>query len=383
MAYDFPNSPTENQEFTPAGAQQTYIYKAPRWLLKGVPPIAGDTPIEGIGEAPEDGEQYARKDAGWEIVDAGAADWADLTGKPSTFPPTVPIAWTDVSGKPSTFPPSSHTHPQSEVTGLVADLALKATIASPTLTGDPKAPTPATGDDDTSIATTAFVKAQGYLVDAPNDANQWVRSGGVWATNDAIMEAPVDANVYGRGSANWQMVVPYTDYIFAAGVQDTRLTDLENRADVIEADDDSQDLAIAANTTAIGTKVAKNGDTMTGALTLNADPSSALHPATKQYADRSYFSGQITLPQSGETYTLMLNARFAGTITKTTVKLTSGTCTVTFRRNGTAISGGTHSASSTESEITRSQAFSAGDDLTLTVSSVSAPYQLSFAVEMN
>lgn len=37
-----------------------------------------------------------------------------------------------------------------------------APIASPTFTGDPKAPTPATADNDTSIATTAFVKAQGY-----------------------------------------------------------------------------------------------------------------------------------------------------------------------------------------------------------------------------
>ena len=33
---------------------------------------------------------------------------------------------------------------------------LKAPIASPTLTGDPKAPTPPAGDNDTSIATTAF-----------------------------------------------------------------------------------------------------------------------------------------------------------------------------------------------------------------------------------
>lgn len=34
----------------------------------------------------------------------------------------------------------------------------KADIASPTFTGDPKAPTPATSDNDTSIATTAFVR---------------------------------------------------------------------------------------------------------------------------------------------------------------------------------------------------------------------------------
>lgn len=34
----------------------------------------------------------------------------------------------------------------------------KAPLASPTFTGDPKAPTPAPGDNDTSIATTAFVQ---------------------------------------------------------------------------------------------------------------------------------------------------------------------------------------------------------------------------------
>lgn len=37
--------------------------------------------------------------------------------------------------------------------------ALKADLASPTFTGDPKAPTAAPGDNDTSIATTAFVTA--------------------------------------------------------------------------------------------------------------------------------------------------------------------------------------------------------------------------------
>lgn len=37
-----------------------------------------------------------------------------------------------------------------------------AKLAGPLFTGDPRAPTPATGDNDTSIATTAFVKAQGY-----------------------------------------------------------------------------------------------------------------------------------------------------------------------------------------------------------------------------
>jgi hypothetical protein len=40
-----------------------------------------------------------------------------------------------------------------------AALALKAPLASPALTGNPTAPTPAPGDNDTSLATTAFVQA--------------------------------------------------------------------------------------------------------------------------------------------------------------------------------------------------------------------------------
>ncbi len=41
-----------------------------------------------------------------------------------------------------------------------ADLALKAPVANPTLTGTPKAPTPGASSNDTQIATTAFVNSQ-------------------------------------------------------------------------------------------------------------------------------------------------------------------------------------------------------------------------------
>lgn len=44
------------------------------------------------------------------------------------------------------------------VTAVNTALALKADLASPTLIGDPKAPTPSAGDNDTSIATTAFIQ---------------------------------------------------------------------------------------------------------------------------------------------------------------------------------------------------------------------------------
>lgn len=46
---------------------------------------------------------------------------------------------------------------QAQITGLVAALALLAPLANANLTGNPTAPTPAPGDADTSVATTAFV----------------------------------------------------------------------------------------------------------------------------------------------------------------------------------------------------------------------------------
>lgn len=48
----------------------------------------------------------------------------------------------------------------SSVTALANQVASKAPLNSPTFTGSPKAPTPAVGSSDTSIATTAFVRLQ-------------------------------------------------------------------------------------------------------------------------------------------------------------------------------------------------------------------------------
>jgi len=48
---------------------------------------------------------------------------------------------------------------QSSVTNLTSDLALKAPLASPALTGTPTAPTASSGTDTTQVATTAFVTA--------------------------------------------------------------------------------------------------------------------------------------------------------------------------------------------------------------------------------
>jgi hypothetical protein len=112
-------------------------------------------------------------------------------------------------------------------------LNLKAPLASPVFTGNPTAPTPSPGDNDTSIATTAFV------------TNAVTAAGGV---------VPSNTN-------------PIMDGVAAPGV-----SDLYSRGDHVHPSDTS--------------RVAKAGDTMTGALTLPAaNPTVAAHAAHKGYVD--------------------------------------------------------------------------------------------------
>ena len=56
-------------------------------------------------------------------------------------------------GVATVFARDDHRHPTD---------TSRAPVANPTFTGDPKSVTPATSDNDTLIATTAYVKAQGY-----------------------------------------------------------------------------------------------------------------------------------------------------------------------------------------------------------------------------
>jgi hypothetical protein len=74
----------------------------------------------------------------------GGAAWADLTGDPedsSALVDYVAAELTDLAGS------------------IATALALKAPLASPSLTGIPSAPTAAPGTNSTQIATTAFVEA--------------------------------------------------------------------------------------------------------------------------------------------------------------------------------------------------------------------------------
>ena len=96
-----------------------------------------------VTEAPNDGKTYGRKGLSWSVL--------DLTWD-----------WTEIVGKPATFPPAAHIHAISDVSSLQAVLDSKAPLASPAFGGTPTAPHQAVGDSSAALATTYFVKVQGY-----------------------------------------------------------------------------------------------------------------------------------------------------------------------------------------------------------------------------
>ena len=103
--------------------------------------------------------------------------------------------------------------------------------------------------------------------------------------------AESDANTYtdnliGDGTVDGTAGNTVTDRIASAvsTILDGAPELLDTLNELAEALGDDPDF-ITTVTNAIAEKVAKSGDTMTGALTLSGDPTEALHAATKQYVD--------------------------------------------------------------------------------------------------
>lgn len=115
--------------------------------IQGVQGIQGiQGPVGEVEEAPLDSTLYGRINGAWaEIL---------ITGAPLDSP--------TFTGDPTAPTPATGDDDTSIATTAFVKAQGYATLASPTFTGDPKAPTPSTGDNDTSIATTAFVKNQAY-----------------------------------------------------------------------------------------------------------------------------------------------------------------------------------------------------------------------------
>lgn len=87
--------------------------------------------------------------------------WANVTGKPSTFPPSSHShSWGEITGKPSTFTPSSHTHSASDLPS-----------ASTSAKGVVQLTTSTSSTSTTLAATASAVKAAYDLANKKADAN--------------------------------------------------------------------------------------------------------------------------------------------------------------------------------------------------------------------
>jgi hypothetical protein len=79
MAFDFPASPSEGQQFTPSGGP-TYVYEAPRWKAQGVPVMTvSDTPPAN----PVVGQFWWESDSGQLFVwynDGTSSQWVGVAG---------------------------------------------------------------------------------------------------------------------------------------------------------------------------------------------------------------------------------------------------------------------------------------------------------------
>lgn len=93
-------------------------------------------------------------------------------------------------------------------------------------------------------------------------------------------------------------------------------------------------------------------------------------------------SGLIVTPDNGD-YRIVVNSPHGGTITETTTVCASGSCTLTFNVNTTALGGTANSVSSSEQSQAHasSNTFAAGDDIVLTVSSNSSCSKMTFTIK--
>lgn len=150
------------------------------------------------------------------------------------------VAWADILNKPSSFTPASHTHAQSEVTGLTAALAALAPIASPSFTGNPTAPTQTAGNSSTRVATTAFVQA---AVGAAGGGDMLA------STYDTNSDGKVNA-ADTADAAPWSGITGKPTTIAGFGITDAGALATADTVGTSEIDDDAVTLAKIQNLTA-------------------------------------------------------------------------------------------------------------------------------------
>lgn len=181
---------------------------------------------------------------------AGAASEVDVT-------PAGGIAATDVQAALEELDTekaaASHTHAQSDVTNLTSDLAAKAPLASPTFTGAPVAPSPSADDNDTSIATSAFVQGE---------INDRVRC---WTLE--ILDPVVGRYTFARApgfAGAIQSLTHITNQGTVTGDVEIDGTDVTSLASIGADSSETTTAATAANTFTSGQRVEWNCTAVTG-----------------------------------------------------------------------------------------------------------------------
>jgi len=235
--------------------------------------------------------------------------------------------------------PLPHTHPQSDIIDLVADLDDRVLVGGDTMTGfltlsgapvDPlHAATKDYVDDLFADASTVFapivhVHMISDVTNLQTTLNTKVEKAGDTMSGfltlhanptspfhaatkqyvDGGLSVPVATNVVlGRSRLSLAALDPLDPIV--VGNNDPRLTDSRNPLSHTHPQSDIDDLIQD-----LDDKVFVSGDAMTGFLTLHADPTSPMHAATKQYVDDNIGGGSgsvtsvdITAPLAGITAT--------------------------------------------------------------------------------
>lgn len=136
---------------------------------------------------------------------------------------------------------------------------------------------------------------------------------------------------------------------------------------------------VAGGTTATGDVQQVSAGTSGNPLVSNG---SGVLPSFKALTVTDCISGIIQYPEAQD-YVVWINVPFAITVLTMTTRCSTGTCTLAAKKNTTAITGLSNSVSTTEvtNTATAGNVFAAGDDIRLTVSSLSGAENVWFTVK--
>lgn len=119
------------------------------------------------GTTPADGDNVVGLQGGVNAIWTWSQVWTYISGKlASTLALLAPLASPAFTGSPTAPTPTAGDNDTSVATTafVQGELASKAPLASPALTGTPTAPTPSAADRSTKLVTTEFVKSGALMV---------------------------------------------------------------------------------------------------------------------------------------------------------------------------------------------------------------------------